>query len=161
LPVPDEMVCIMDGSKPAWARWPEGKKNVHEVYGEVRPMVVPKPQHGTAVRAEVPLGGATLLIRCAAVLYIDTELPVPDEMVCIMDGSKPAWARWPEGKKNVHPKATAWYCSSSRSSARRSNAAHPVCRGPLRQSIFEHRIHRETVTSYTGTRKIITVTHIY
>ncbi|KZN83669.1 putative glutathione-dependent formaldehyde-activating enzyme [Penicillium chrysogenum] len=34
LPVPDEMVCIMDGSKPAWARWPEGKKNVHEVYGE-------------------------------------------------------------------------------------------------------------------------------
>ncbi|CAG8886070.1 unnamed protein product [Penicillium egyptiacum] len=34
LPVPDEMVCIMDGSKPAWARWPEGKKSVHEVYGE-------------------------------------------------------------------------------------------------------------------------------
>lgn len=33
---------------------------------------------------------------------IDTELPVPDEMVCIMDGSKPAWARWPEGKKSVH-----------------------------------------------------------
>jgi len=34
LPVPDEMVCIMEGSKPAWARWPEGKKSVHEVYGE-------------------------------------------------------------------------------------------------------------------------------
>ncbi|KAJ6151176.1 Glutathione-dependent formaldehyde-activating enzyme/centromere protein V, partial [Penicillium chermesinum] len=33
---------------------------------------------------------------------IDTELPVPDEMVCIMNGSKPAWARWPEGKKSVH-----------------------------------------------------------
>ncbi|KAG0155478.1 hypothetical protein PDIDSM_1055 [Penicillium digitatum] len=33
---------------------------------------------------------------------IDTELPVPDEMVCIMDGSKPAWARWPEGNKSVH-----------------------------------------------------------
>lgn len=33
---------------------------------------------------------------------IDTELPVPDEMVCVMDGSKPAWARWPEGKKSVH-----------------------------------------------------------
>lgn len=33
---------------------------------------------------------------------IDTELPVPDEMVCIMDGSKPAWAQWPEGKKSVH-----------------------------------------------------------
>lgn len=33
---------------------------------------------------------------------IDTELPVPDEMVCIMSGSKPAWARWPEGKKTVH-----------------------------------------------------------
>ncbi|PYH81970.1 hypothetical protein BO82DRAFT_354136 [Aspergillus uvarum CBS 121591] len=33
---------------------------------------------------------------------IDTELPVPDEMVCIMAGSKPTWARWPEGKKQVH-----------------------------------------------------------
>ena len=33
------------------------------------------------------------------------------------------------------PKATAWYCSSSRSSARRSKAAHPVCRGLLWQSI--------------------------
>ena len=32
---------------------------------------------------------------------IDTELPVPDEMICIMNGSKPAWARWPEGKKSV------------------------------------------------------------
>lgn len=32
---------------------------------------------------------------------IDTDLPAPDEMVCIMEGSKPAWARWPEGKKQV------------------------------------------------------------
>ncbi|KAL4752582.1 hypothetical protein BDW72DRAFT_191940 [Aspergillus terricola var. indicus] len=32
---------------------------------------------------------------------IDTELPVPDEMVCIMEGSKPAWARFPQGKKQV------------------------------------------------------------
>ncbi|PGH27390.1 hypothetical protein AJ80_00868 [Polytolypa hystricis UAMH7299] len=34
LPVPEEMVCIMNGSKPAWVRWPEGKKSVHETYGE-------------------------------------------------------------------------------------------------------------------------------
>lgn len=33
---------------------------------------------------------------------IDTELPVAHEMVCIMAHSKPAWARWPEGKKVVH-----------------------------------------------------------
>ncbi|KAL1980556.1 hypothetical protein VTN96DRAFT_3962 [Rasamsonia emersonii] len=33
---------------------------------------------------------------------IDTELPVPDEMVCIMADSKPAYVRWPEGKKSVH-----------------------------------------------------------
>ncbi|KFX93181.1 hypothetical protein O988_05925 [Pseudogymnoascus sp. VKM F-3808] len=32
---------------------------------------------------------------------IDTELPVPDEMVCILEGSKPKWVRWPEGKKVV------------------------------------------------------------
>jgi hypothetical protein len=32
---------------------------------------------------------------------IDTELPVPEEMVCMMNGSKPAWAKWPEGKKSV------------------------------------------------------------
>ncbi|PLB40047.1 GFA family protein [Aspergillus candidus] len=32
---------------------------------------------------------------------IDTELPAPDEMTCIMAGSKPAWVRWPEGKKVV------------------------------------------------------------
>lgn len=34
---------------------------------------------------------------------IDTELPVPAdlEMVCCMGGSKPAWVRWPEGKKNI------------------------------------------------------------
>lgn len=34
LPAPDEMTCIMAGSKPAWVRWPEGKKVVHDVYGE-------------------------------------------------------------------------------------------------------------------------------
>ncbi|KAG9232177.1 DUF636 domain protein [Amylocarpus encephaloides] len=34
LPVPEEMVCVLGGSKPAWVRWPEGKKSVHEVYGE-------------------------------------------------------------------------------------------------------------------------------
>lgn len=33
---------------------------------------------------------------------IDTELPVPDEMVCVLASSKPAWVRWPEGKKSVH-----------------------------------------------------------
>ena len=33
---------------------------------------------------------------------IDTPLPAPDEMVCIMEGSKPDWVRWPEGKKSVH-----------------------------------------------------------
>ncbi|KAL2011693.1 hypothetical protein VTN00DRAFT_4411 [Thermoascus crustaceus] len=33
---------------------------------------------------------------------IDTELPSPDEMVCIMESSKPSWVRWPEGKKSVH-----------------------------------------------------------
>ncbi|KAH8693257.1 DUF636 domain protein [Talaromyces proteolyticus] len=33
---------------------------------------------------------------------IDTKLPVPDEMVCIMESSKPAHVRWPEGKKTVH-----------------------------------------------------------
>ncbi|OBT53883.1 hypothetical protein VE04_04358 [Pseudogymnoascus sp. 24MN13] len=32
---------------------------------------------------------------------IDTELPVPEEMVCILEGSKPEWVRWPEGKKVV------------------------------------------------------------
>jgi len=32
---------------------------------------------------------------------IDTELPVPDEMICIMASSKPDWVRWPEGKKKV------------------------------------------------------------
>lgn len=40
---------------------------------------------------------------------IDTELPVPDEMVCIMDSSKPAYVRWPEGKKTVHK----WYGNES------------------------------------------------
>ncbi|GFF39295.1 hypothetical protein IFM46972_05834 [Aspergillus udagawae] len=33
---------------------------------------------------------------------IDTELPVPDEMVCVLANSKPSWVRWPEGKKSVH-----------------------------------------------------------
>lgn len=32
---------------------------------------------------------------------IDSELPAPDEMVCIMEASKPEWVRWPEGKKKV------------------------------------------------------------
>lgn len=32
---------------------------------------------------------------------IDSELPSPDEMACIMEDSKPAWVRWPEGKKKV------------------------------------------------------------
>lgn len=32
---------------------------------------------------------------------IDSDLPAPDEMVCIMEASKPEWVRWPEGKKNV------------------------------------------------------------
>lgn len=34
LPVPDQMVCVMGGSKPGWVRWPEGEKSVHELYGE-------------------------------------------------------------------------------------------------------------------------------
>ena len=34
LPVPDEMVCCLGNSKPDWVRWPEGKKQVYEVYGE-------------------------------------------------------------------------------------------------------------------------------
>ncbi|OOQ85271.1 DUF636 domain protein [Penicillium brasilianum] len=33
---------------------------------------------------------------------IDTELPEPAEMVCIMESSKPRWMRWPEGKKSTH-----------------------------------------------------------
>lgn len=33
---------------------------------------------------------------------IDTELPEPKSMVCIMDGSKPGWARWPEGSKEIY-----------------------------------------------------------
>lgn len=33
---------------------------------------------------------------------IDTELPIPDEMVCVKGDSKPDWVRWPEGKKNIH-----------------------------------------------------------
>jgi len=34
LPVPDEMVCVKGNSKPDWVRWPEGKKSIHEDYGE-------------------------------------------------------------------------------------------------------------------------------
>lgn len=33
---------------------------------------------------------------------IDTELAVPEEMVCCMGDSKPEYVRWPEGKKSVH-----------------------------------------------------------
>jgi len=33
---------------------------------------------------------------------IDTELPVPEEIVCVRADSKPAWVRWPEGKISVH-----------------------------------------------------------
>jgi hypothetical protein len=32
---------------------------------------------------------------------IDTELPVPDELVCVRGDSKPKYVRWPEGKKEV------------------------------------------------------------
>lgn len=32
---------------------------------------------------------------------IDTELPAPKEMVCIMSNDKPKWARWPEGEKKI------------------------------------------------------------
>jgi hypothetical protein len=33
---------------------------------------------------------------------IDTELPIPPKMVCIFNNSKPKWARWPEGEKEVY-----------------------------------------------------------
>lgn len=33
---------------------------------------------------------------------IDTDLPVPDEMICVKANSKPDWVRWPEGKKHVY-----------------------------------------------------------
>jgi len=32
---------------------------------------------------------------------IDTPLPVPESMVCVMGASKPAWVRWPEGEKQT------------------------------------------------------------
>ena len=32
---------------------------------------------------------------------IDTELPIPEEMICVRGDSKPKWVRWPEGKKQV------------------------------------------------------------
>ena len=31
---PEEMVCVKADSKPDWVRWPEGKKSIHEHYGE-------------------------------------------------------------------------------------------------------------------------------
>jgi hypothetical protein len=34
LPVPEEMVCVKANSKPEWVRWPEGKKSVHQDFGE-------------------------------------------------------------------------------------------------------------------------------
>lgn len=33
---------------------------------------------------------------------IDTPLPAPDEMVCVLGSSKPDWVKWPEGKKSVN-----------------------------------------------------------
>lgn len=33
---------------------------------------------------------------------IDTELPPVDEMVCVMQNSKPVYVRLPEGKKQVY-----------------------------------------------------------
>ena len=35
---------------------------------------------------------------------IDTPLPPPDEMVCVMACSKPDWVRWPDGEKQVFDK---------------------------------------------------------
>jgi hypothetical protein len=35
---------------------------------------------------------------------IDSELAVPEDMVCVMADSKPAHVRWPEGKKRVFEK---------------------------------------------------------
>lgn len=34
LPIPNELVCVRGDSKPEWVRWPEGNKEVHEVFGE-------------------------------------------------------------------------------------------------------------------------------
>ncbi|MCJ1372227.1 hypothetical protein MMC20_003450 [Loxospora ochrophaea] len=31
---PEEMVCVLGKSKPTWVRWPEGKKLIHEAYGD-------------------------------------------------------------------------------------------------------------------------------
>jgi hypothetical protein len=33
---------------------------------------------------------------------VDTELTPPEEMLCVKADSKPAWVRWPEGKKQIH-----------------------------------------------------------
>lgn len=35
---------------------------------------------------------------------IDTELVVPEDMVCVRGDSKPKYVRWPEGKKQVNEK---------------------------------------------------------
>lgn len=34
LPVVEEMVCVKGDSKPEYVRWPEGKKQVHDGYGQ-------------------------------------------------------------------------------------------------------------------------------
>jgi hypothetical protein len=34
LPVADELVCVRGDSKPKYVRWPEGKKEVHDAFGE-------------------------------------------------------------------------------------------------------------------------------
>lgn len=33
---------------------------------------------------------------------IDSELPPPEEMICVRGDSKPDWVRWPEGKKKTY-----------------------------------------------------------
>ncbi len=34
LPTPASMVCVRGDSKPAWVRWPEGPKSVHQAFGK-------------------------------------------------------------------------------------------------------------------------------
>lgn len=34
LPIADVLVCVRGDSKPEYVRWPEGKKEVHDVFGE-------------------------------------------------------------------------------------------------------------------------------
>lgn len=50
---------------------------------QFRPVVVPEPQHGTAVRAEVPLWGAKLFIWCSAVF--DARVFPGHELVYVSD----------------------------------------------------------------------------